>query len=278
MQRTFENSWNLVRASARILNEDRALLLFPLMSALAFVALFVAIIVPTFLVGGPESLFAEAKAVGLALAFLFYLVQFFVAFYFNAALVGAALIHLDGGRPTLADGLRIASDHVRPILGYAAIAATVGLFLNNAGRRGQTGGRIVSGVLGTAWNLATFLAVPVLVTRDVGPVDALKESARLLKGTWGEQISGVLGMGLAFGVLAGVLGAFSVGLVVVAVGLGPFGLVPVLVVLGAFWVLFALATTALQGIYRAAVYRYALTGEAGVGFETISMREVAELG
>jgi hypothetical protein len=278
MQRTLENSWSLVKASARILNEDRALLLFPLMSALAFVALFVAIIIPTVLVGGPESLFAQAPAVGIALGFLFYLVQYFVAFYFNAALVGAALIHLDGGRPTLEDGLRIASDHVGPILGFAAISATVGLFLNRSGRRGQLGGRVVSGFLGTAWNLATFLAVPVLVTRDMGPVEALKESARLLRGTWGEQISGVLGMGLAFGAMAVALGAVSVGLVVVAAGLGPFGLVPVLVVLGAFWVLFALATTALQGIYRAAVYRYALTGEAGVGFEGIPMREVADLG
>ena len=38
--------------------------------------------------------------------------------------------------------------------------------------------------------------------------------------------------------------------------------------------LFALATTALQGIYRAAVYRYALTGSAGDGFHEVPFEEV----
>ena len=59
-------------------------------------------------------------------AFLFYLVQYFVIFFFNSALVGAAMIRLDGGDPTLRDGLRIAAGKALPILGYAAIAATVG--------------------------------------------------------------------------------------------------------------------------------------------------------
>lgn len=276
MKNTLENSWGLVKASARVLNEDRALLLFPLLSAAAFVALSATFVLPVLALDGFEVLIDERPGVVFGLGFLFYLAQYFIAFYFNAALVGAALIHLDGGRPTLAEGLRIASDHAAPILGYAAISATVGLFLSARGRRGQLGGQVVSGILGTAWNLATFLAVPVLVTRDMGPIDALKESARLLRRTWGEQISGVVGMGLAFGVLGAVLAAASFGLAFVAAGLGPFGFVPVIGLLVVFWVLFALATTALQGIYRAAVYRFALTGDAGHGFETIRMRDVVE--
>jgi hypothetical protein len=273
MTDTFRNSWTLVKASARVLNEDRALLVFPLLSGVAFLALFAAIIVPVAFLGE-----TAAESPGLAIPFFlgFYFLQFFAGFYFNAALVGAALIHLDGGRPTLSDGLRIANDHVGPLLGYAAIAATVGVLLNSAGRRGQLGGRIVSGFVGTAWNLATFLVVPVLVTRDMGPIDALKESARLLRRTWGEQLSGMVGMGAAFGAAALVLGAASVGILVGAAALGPFGLVPVGALLLAFWVLFALATTALQGIYRAAVYRYALTGDAGEGFQEVAMAEMVK--
>ncbi len=273
MTNTFRNSWTLVKASARILNEDRALLLFPLLSAAAFLALFAAIVVPSVFLGDAGAEMGPAMIIPL---FAFYFLQFFAGFYFNAALVGAALIHLDGGRPTLGDGLRIANDHVGPLLGYSAIAATVGVILNGAGRRGQLGGRIVSGFIGTAWNLATFLVVPVLVTRDMGPIDALKESASLLRRTWGEQLSGMIGMGAAFGAVAVVLGVASVAVVVGAAALGPFGLVPVLVLLGAFWVLFALATTALQGIYRAAVYRFAMTGDAGHGFEEVALREMVK--
>jgi hypothetical protein len=273
MQRTLSTSWELVKASARILNEDRALLLFPLLSGAAFLALFGTLLAPIFILGDAGAFFEETGPFGWGFLFLFYIAQYFVAFYFNAALVAAALIHLDGGRPTLSDGLRIASDHAMPLLGYAAISATVGIFLNRSGRRG--GGRVASGILGAAWNLATFLVVPVLVTRNMGPIDALRESARLLRDTWGHQISGVFGMGLAFGAMTVAMMVASGGLVFLASGLGPFGLVPVIGLLVVVWVLFALATTALQGIYRAAVYRYALTGEAGAGFERVDMDDVA---
>ncbi len=274
MQRTLSTSWELVKASARILNEDRALLLFPLLSGAAFLALFATVIAPIFFMGDAGAFFDDWGPMAWGFLFLFYIAQYFVAFYFNAALVAAALIHLDGGRPTLSDGLRIASDHAMPLLGYAAISATVGIFLNRSGRRGAVGGRIVSGILGTAWNLATFLVVPVLVTRDLGPIDALKESARLLRNTWGHQITGVFGMGIAFGAMTVVMMIASGGLVFLASGLGPFGVVPVIGLLVVVWVLFALATTALQGIYRAAVYRYALTGDAGAGFERVEMEDV----
>ena len=64
-------------------------------------------------------------------------------------------------------------------------------------------GKIVVGIIGMAWNVATFLAVPVLVAEDVSPVDAVKRSMSLLKKTWGEQLMG----GFSIGVV-GALAAF----------------------------------------------------------------------
>jgi hypothetical protein len=61
---------------------------------------------------------------------LFYLAQYTVIFFFNSALVGAALIRLDGGTPTISDGLAIAGKRMGAILGYAVLAATVGVVLN----------------------------------------------------------------------------------------------------------------------------------------------------
>jgi hypothetical protein len=276
MRNTFSNSWELVRASGQVLNRDRALLLFPLLSGVASVGLAASFIVPTMVLGGPEALFQTSTSLGLLLAFLFYLAQYFVVFYFNAALVGAALIHLDGGRPTLRDGLAIASDHAAPILGYAAISATVGLFLNSAGRNGGFFTRLGSLILGLSWNLATFLAVPVLVTRDVGPIQAVKESARLLRSSWGEQISGTVGMGLVFGVAGVLLGIASAALLSIGAVAGPLSLIPTVVALVLAWVLFALVTSSLQGIYRAAVYRYAVTGLPGAEFAHIPLDEVVQ--
>ncbi len=70
------------------------------------------------------------------------------------------------------------------------IAATVGLLLRAIEERVGWLGRIVVKLIGVAWALATFLVVPVLVTRDVGPIDAVKESAALLRETWGENLIG----------------------------------------------------------------------------------------
>ena len=62
-------------------------------------------------------------------------------------------------------------------------------------------GKIVVGLLGFAWNVATYLVVPVLAVENVGPIEAVKRSASYLRKTWGEQIVGNLGMGSVFGLM-----------------------------------------------------------------------------
>src|SRR5204863_8631612 len=73
----------------------------------------------------------------------------------------------------------------------------VGVILRNIARRGFIG-RIVASVFGLAWNVATFLAVPVLVVEGVGPIEAVTRSSQLLKKTWGEQLAGNIGIGVVF--------------------------------------------------------------------------------
>lgn len=263
------NSWELVKSSGEVLKADKELLLFPLISGVAVILVTIGFFVPTFLVGGMlRSAEGTLPVIGWVLLFLYYLVQYTVIFFFNTALVGAAMIRLDGGDPTVQDGLRIAWSKIKPILGYAAIAATVGMVLRALSERAKGLSRILVGMVGMAWNLATFLVVPVLVTHDIGPIDAIKESARTLKRTWGEQIAGNLGLGLFFG-LAWILLILSCVGTVVAVGtLGiPWLAISVGVVFLLIFVLLALVQSALSGIYSAALYRFVTKGEAGVMFE-----------
>ena len=172
-------SWQLVKASGAVLQQDKELLLFPLISSIVTVAVVAAFLLPLFGLGALDGLGGggPVPVAAYVVAFLFYLCQYFVIFYFNAALVGAAMIRLDGGNPTLSDGLRIANSKAMNILGYAAIAATVGMILRAIQERVGFLGKIVTGIIGAGWTLATSMVVPVLVSRDVGPVDAVKESA-----------------------------------------------------------------------------------------------------
>jgi hypothetical protein len=100
--------------------------------------------------------------------------------------------------------------------------------------------------------------VPVLVTRDVGPVEAVKESAGLLRQTWGENIIGNVGLGLVFAVAYLVVIAGFVGLLVLAAQVNAPALAAIVVLAGVVTVLVVAALQAtMQGVYAAALYRYA---------------------
>ena len=183
------NSWQLVKASAAVLRADKELIIFPIVSGIGVIIVTLTFALPMFLAGlFDAAFFGQNQVVGLLVAFLFYLAHYFVIFFANSALVGAAMIRLRGGDPTVDDGFRIALKHVGPILGYAFVAATVGMILRWLSERSGTLGRIVVSLVGIAWNVTTYLTVPVLVMEEVGPIEAIKRSASLLKKSWGEQI------------------------------------------------------------------------------------------
>ena len=262
-------SWGLIKASAGVLAKDKELLVFPLLSAACTLLVAAAFLLPALGLGALDGLGAGGGVSFAAylLAFLFYLAQYFVIFFFNTALVGAAMIRLEGGDPTLRDGLRIASGKLVPILGYAAIAATVGMLLRAVQERAGFIGKLVSGALGVAWTLASFLVVPVLVARDIGPIDAVKESALLLKKTWGENLIGQGGVGLVFGLLFFLLALVGVAAIVAAALTGSGTLIVLVVALViAAMLLAALIQAALAGIYSAALYRYAVGAGDSEGF------------
>ncbi len=269
MFQRLRNSWELVKASAAVLKSDKELLILPVISAAGVVIVTLTFAVPSILAGLFDGLVSGGRIeiFTYVVAFFFYLAQYTVIIFANTALVGAAMIRLEGGDPTVGDGLRIAASRFGTILGYAAIAATVGLVLRWLSSRGKIG-EIAAGLLGLGWNLAVFLAVPVLVVENVGPIEAVKRSAQLLKKTWGEQIAGNFGIGLVFGlaifgvILTGGLAtvfAISTGstpLIIAVIGCAVLGIIAL-----------ALIQSTLSGIYTAAVYRYAAKGETGGFFD-----------
>lgn len=268
MAGSLSNSWALVKASANVLRLDKELMVFPLLSGVATVLVTASFFIPVLAIGGPTAIGAWAEEGGTYLAyvvaFLFYLVQYTVIFFFNSALVGAALIRLDGGDPTVGDGLAIAGKRMGSIVGYAAVAATVGMLLRAISERVGFLGRIAVGLLGMGWTLATYLAVPVLVTKDVGPLDAVKESAALFKRTWGEQVVGNFGMGWAVALMNLSWIAVCVLAGIVAGQIAPAAVLAVVVVAVVGFILLALFASALKGVYTAALYRYASTGDSGL--------------
>ncbi len=269
------HSLELAKASAKVLQSDRELLWFPVLSLLATLVVLASFALP--IIG--LDLLPRDGATGMAwwgIGFLFYLSQYFVIFFFNSALVGAALMRLDGQDPTLRDGLGIALQKVGPILGYAAIAATVGMVLRAIEERAGFLGKLVTGLLGMAWTVATFLTVPVLVSKDIGPVDAVKESAMLLKKTWGQNLAGNVGIGLVFGLASFAVMLVGIGLAVVVFSTSPplavaIGVATAVVVLG-----LGVYQAALTGVYAAALYRFSAEDQLSTGFDAALLQSAFE--
>lgn len=265
------NSWELVKASLQVLRADKELLVFPLFSAVGVVFVSLGFAVPAVLVGSLEGLLSlatgDTQLVFYAVLFLFYLSQYFIIIFSNCALVAAASLRLQGQDPTLSDGYQRALQRIGSIAGYALIAATVGMLLRALARRKKGIGRLLISLIGLAWNLATFLVVPVLVEERLGPLAAIRRSASLLRRTWGEQVAGNLSLALVFGV-AGLVVSLVVLVPVVyfAINSNALFLLAALVLLP-FYLLLALLQTTLNGIFSAAVYRYATTGDAGGFFQ-----------
>lgn len=264
-------SCDLLKASATVLKADRHLLVFPLLSGVAVTLVLLCFALPIFGLGAFDGLHSQddLTPVLYSMGFLFYVVQYFIIFYCNAALVGCVLMRLDGGAPTVKDGLRIANSRFGAILGYAVIAATVGMVLRAIQERVGFLGRFITGLIGAGWTIATFLVVPVLIARDTGAIASVKESAGMFKRTWGENVAGQAGMGLAFGIIQ--MGLIMGG-IVAAVGVAvvfekPMLAVPVLVLLFFAVLGTLLIHSALTGIYSAVLYRYASNGEAAPGFD-----------
>lgn len=161
MFRRISNSWHLVKASWSVLRSDKELILFPIASFFASIIVLLTFAVPTLLADVFDSA-TGIPVLGYVIGFLFYAVMYFVVIFFNTALIGATMIRLKGGDPTLGDGLRIATEHIGDILGYAFISATVGMILQAIAERGILG-QLVSSFLGFTWGVITFLVIPVLV-------------------------------------------------------------------------------------------------------------------
>ena len=269
------NSWALIKASAGVLRADKELIVFPLISAIGVIIVTISFAFPMMLTGMFDSLLqGRSRVFGFIVGFLFYVVQYTVIIFANSALVGAAMIRLRGGDPTVGDGFRIAMKHIGSILAYALISATVGTILRWISERGKMVGRIVASILGMGWNLATYLVIPVLVVEGVDPMTAIKRSASLLKQTWGEQIAGNFGIGSISGLLTLVVFFLGIPAIIFAISIQSVVLVAFAVVTLVLVVVFiSLISSALTGIYIAAVYRYAAEGESSGFFSEEMVQE-----
>jgi hypothetical protein len=248
-----------------VLMEDPALLIFPLLSALAIVLLMASFAVPVWLVyhnlqsaAADGSTTHTARLLSYAAIYVFYVITYSVVMFFNTALIAVALRRLDGEPASVTDGLQAALSNLPAILGYALIAATVGTILRAIEQRVGLIGRIMTALIGAAWTLATAMTLPVLIVENVGPVEAISRSLDLLRQNWGENLIGNVGISLVMALIGVPLCILGFVLIVAAISSKALAMIVLAgIVLLVTFVGLSLVSTTLHSIYTAALYRYA---------------------
>ncbi len=261
----FSNSVELAKSSLAVLNKDKVLATIPLISSV--------ICGLVFLIFGAGALASTGRAKDTAtgstvftmtpatwaIGIVGLLVVGFIAQFFTAVLVAGANERLEGGRPTIGSAFGKAGSRAGSLLGWAVVNATVGMILQAIRDRLGPLGFAVSWLAGAAWTVVTWLAIPIIVIEGIGPIEAIKRSAHLLKQTWGENVIAQVGLG-AVGVVAMLPGLVLGGLL---------WLVSPVVAIAVFvlWsVVVGTIMSALGAIYRTALYRFAVGLPAGEGF------------
>jgi hypothetical protein len=268
------NSFALARSSWNVLRTDKQLVVFPVLSGIGCLLVLAAFWVPVLAVVGPDNLADNGAPPWVyAVAFAYYFCSYFVVIFFNAALVSCAIIRFNGGTPTVGDGLGAAWARLPQILAWALVSATVGMLLKIIENAHERAGAILSAILGTVWTVVTYFVVPVLVVEKVGPIEAIKRSASILKHTWGEALVGRFGIGL-FVLLLAIPGILLLVAGVALIAAGPLAVLGIVLIAAAlvYFVLVAAVSAALQGIFVGALYQYAANGQVPSGFEADTMR------
>src|SRR3954469_7522461 len=267
-----KRGWGLTKKSWGLLNDHRSLIRFPLYGA-------VATLLPAIVFLGPGLyLFDKDELAGaIPLVVIGVYALSVIGFYFSVALAACADMIFRGQEATVADGLAVARSRFAQICGWAAVNTAISAVMGVLENQGGIGGQIAARLVGMAWSLVTFLAVPVIAIEGTGPLETLKRSASIFRSRWGQQITGNIAIGGAV-FLFGILPAILLIVLGVAVWSSASFLGALLVVIGAIALAIALLVSkALSGVFGVALYRYALDGQAVGGFTSSELESAVKV-
>ena len=198
-----KRGWALSKKSWGLLNEHRQLLRFPLYGGIASTLLAIVTLGPGLYLFDQGSLGGAIPLVVLGIYVLSV-----IGLYFSVGLAACADMIFRGQQATMSGGLAVSRQRFSQICGWAAVSTAISVLMGALENQGGLGGQIAARLVGTAWSLVTFLAVPVIAIEGTGPLQTLKRSASMFKKRWGQQIAGdvvIGGVVFLLGVLPAIL-------------------------------------------------------------------------
>ncbi len=261
--------WTLGSEALTLIRHHPRLLWFPVLSALAFVAIVgMGLIALPLAFGAADgrTLTQADSLVLLASLIVVYLLLWLSGIFFSTALCACVLVYRAKGTMSVRDGLAVAIRRLPQIAGWALLAASVGVLLAALSRlleeRLSWLGTLLGVVLSATWSAAIYFVAPVQAVEGLGPIAATRRSIDLIRATWGE--TGGAQVYVAWILLPlYIVGALMVLALMYAALAGGSGELVAALTAGVV-LLFAIASSlsaAMGGIVRSNLYLFAAVGE-----------------
>ena len=251
----FSNGWTIAINSFKVLKENRQLVIFPILSGASIIIVLASFCVALIGYSGwnLDQVSEPGKMMSYALLFLFYIVNYFIIVFFNMALVHCTSLYFKGEEVTVQKGIDFSMSRIGSILGWAVFAGIVGGILKIIQENVGSLGKIITGLVGVVWSIATFFVVPVIAYENLGPIAAFKRSAMLMKQKWGESI----GAGFSFGLIQ--LGAVAI-IALIAFAVSAINIIAGIVIGVLLLLLVSVVMSTVKTIFISAIY-HNITGD-----------------
>ena len=293
------NGWNLLKASFGVILANPRLLMFPAATALLTIVIGFLFLTPIvfqpsahkytegahwsevgsrlILISAPDEYdkmrghkqHTAVSKQAMAYFVIAYFLSMFLATFFNVAFTHEIFDALNGDSVSVGEGIAFALTKIKPILMWTLFAGLIGILIKSLEERFGLFGRWIINLVGFAWSVASVFVIPVLVLEEhsSNPIEVVRQSAGVIRKTWGEALAGYAGLQLG-----GFLIAFSLFIAVIASGVGAYmtqSAVPIFIgLLG--WLITAMVFSYTLGVagqvYLCVLYRYATAGTVPAGY------------
>lgn len=180
--------WALARSVRSMVSNDRRLLIYPLVSGVIGIILFAGSFLGALFI--PVNIQTHWRMIiGLVIA---YVVTGFVSTYFLVAMLIAFKSFESGEVIGMGKALSMTRPYSGKILLWAIFYTILVMILRVIESRFRGVSQVIVAVIGSLGiTVATFFAIPAILEKKVGPIDAVKESVATIRRTIGPIFGGV---------------------------------------------------------------------------------------
>lgn len=192
------NGWRISMNSFKVLKENKQLVIFPILSGISMLFVIASFFVGVLAFAGwdIDNISESGNVSYYIYLLLFYIINYFIVIFFNTALIHCSRLYFHGEEVTIEKGLKFSLSRIGAIFSWSVVAGTVGLILRVIQEEAGWLGKIITGIIGVVWSIATFFVVPVIAYENVGPFTAIKRSASIMKSKWGESLGATFSFGI----------------------------------------------------------------------------------